>query len=950
MISELDKVRNKFGRFLVVLLWLHVPILGGVGWMVDRSPIGVTLAGALLALTYNVSWLRNGSAPVTRYLSAVALMGEPVLLVYLLSGNAWQMDMHMYFFATLALTIAWCDRRAVLVAAGAVAAHHLVLNFLLPIAVFPGGGDIARVLLHAGIVAFQTAVLVWLSDTLVESFTRIGDMSTEIMANNKALEERTEEAESANRAKSMFLANMSHEIRTPMNAILGFCHLALRTEMAPRQRDYVEKINTAGTSLLRLINDILDFSKNEAGKLSLEHRPFSLQAAVDAQLQLADMSVKAKGIQIQASIDKAVPDLLVGDELRLSQVLLNLISNAVKFTEQGAVTLDIRLAGRTETGVTIEASVQDSGVGMTEEQMSGLFSSFTQADSSTTRKFGGTGLGLAICKQIVELMGGSIRAESSPGHGSRFIFTINMEEGDTLAAPISDIAPPELAKLRVLVADDNPASREILQGIFETWSITTEQVASGAEVLGALETAEIENRPYDLLLLDWKMPGLDGIQTIDAMHANEELKQLPPVLLVTAYGPEEFRAEAKEAQVAAFLIKPVDPQILLRTIIGLFPTTGQVLIPAKPAAVAAVAGAIPTIDAALRGQRVLLAEDNEINREIAVELLTDAGLEVDIAENGRIACDRVAASGDSYAAVLMDVQMPEMDGVEATAHIRQTWAAAGLPIIAMTAHAYEAERQRCFAAGMNDHISKPVDPAVLVATLNRWLKPRGVSAAVVQQDVGAAPPVAVIKQDLPDDLPPFDIASALRRVNGKTPLLRKLIIDFGNKYGDLVATLRDQIAGGALKDAHALAHTLKGVSASLELKDVAKAAAEIEAALASGDVSGIDDRVAELDGYLAPALVAAKSLVPPLVAPAETAAAPVDQAVLAVAVKALEQSLARRSMGARSAFDGFVQALGMSKQAADAHPIKLAIDKLDYGSALQALADETDIPFEGAQP
>jgi two-component system sensor histidine kinase/response regulator len=429
MATGLDKVRNSFGWILVTLFWVHVPILAAVAWYVQRSVIGAAAAGMLIALVYHISWIRNGSAPTTRYLSAAALMGEPALLVYLCAGHLWQMDMHMYFFATLALTIAWCDKRAVLVAAATVAIHHLALGILLPAAVFPStGGELPRVVLHAGIVAFQTAVLVWLSDKLVDAFTRIGVMSAEIMAKNEALEERTEEAEEASRAKSMFLANMSHEIRTPMNAILGFCHLALRTDLSPRQRDYVEKINGAGAALLRLINDILDFSKNEAGKLSLESRAFQLKSAVDEQLQMAELAAKAKGIALRSMIDGAVPEVVVGDELRFNQVLLNLVSNAIKFTEEGSVTVSIRLAGQTEDAVQLEVSVADTGIGMTADQIDKLFSSFNQADSSTTRRFGGTGLGLAISKQIVELMGGVIGVESRPDEGSNFFFTAQWGE------------------------------------------------------------------------------------------------------------------------------------------------------------------------------------------------------------------------------------------------------------------------------------------------------------------------------------------------------------------------------------------------------------------------------------------------------------------------------------------------------------------------------------------
>ncbi|HEX2974003.1 MAG TPA: histidine kinase dimerization/phospho-acceptor domain-containing protein [Tepidisphaeraceae bacterium] len=296
--SELDKLRTRFGRFLVALLWLHVPILILVAFAADRSPLFAATAGCLLAAAYHFSWWRYGIAPITRYMSAVALMGEPALLVCLLAGQAWQMDMHMYFFATLALTIAWCDWRPLLLAAFTVAIHHLLLDLILPLAVFPRGGDVSRVYLHAGIVAFQTAVLVWLSNTLVASFQRIGVMSAEMLYSNEALQEQSRQAEAANKAKSLFLANMSHEIRTPMNAILGFCHLALRTELSQKQRDYVSKANDAASSLLRLINDILDFSKNEAGKLTLEKRQFDLRAVLHDQISILAGEASKKRVSL----------------------------------------------------------------------------------------------------------------------------------------------------------------------------------------------------------------------------------------------------------------------------------------------------------------------------------------------------------------------------------------------------------------------------------------------------------------------------------------------------------------------------------------------------------------------------------------------------------------------------------------------------------------------------
>ena len=600
--DELTRLRDRFGRFLLILLWLHVPLLALTAWLTGRAMVMAALAGVVIAGSYHLAWWRNGSAPATRYLSAVALMAQPAILVWLLEGRAWQMDMHMYFFAVLALTMAWCDRRPLLLAAVAVALHHLLLDALLPAAVFPGGGNFSRVLLHAIIVAFQTAVLVWLSDRLVESFGRIGSMSAEILAKNEALEERTHEAEEASRAKSMFLANISHEIRTPMNALLGFCHLALRTDIEGRPRDYVEKIGSAGEALLRLINDLLDFSRNEAGKLVLEVRPFRIRESLANQLQLAAHGAEARRVQVSATVDPAVPDRLLGDELRFNQVIMNLVSNAVKFTEDGRVDVSLRCEPAADGAVLLHAQVRDNGIGMSEEQQARLFRSFSQADSSTTRRFGGTGLGLAICRQIVEQMGGSIAVESTAGEGSCFRFSIPMGVANADSAAAATQPGAELQHLRVLIADDNPASREILRDIFTRWSMTADLVASGAEVLGALEMASGQGQPYDLVLLDWKMPGLDGIETARAVRESAQLAHMPQMVLVTAYGQDECRAEAKATDISAFLEKPVDPARLLETIKTLFSNRQQSIAPRETAALDSAMGVIETLTADLVGE------------------------------------------------------------------------------------------------------------------------------------------------------------------------------------------------------------------------------------------------------------------------------------------------------------------------------------------------------------
>lgn len=928
MSIELRNLRSHFGRFLLYLLWLHVPVLGSVAWLTGNSIFGAMAAGAIVATGYHLMWWRNGIAPSTRYLSAVALVAEPALLLYLLRGDAWQMDMHMYFFAMLALTIAWFDRRTVLVAAAAVALHHLLLLYLLPFAVFPAEGNLARVLLHAAIVAFQTAVLVWVSDMVGDSFERIGRMGSEIVAKNEALEERTREAEEASRAKGMFLANMSHEIRTPMNAILGFCHLFQRTQLDPKQRDYIAKINSAGVSLLRLINDILDFSKNEAGKLKLEAIAFDLRASIANQIQLIENDATAKGIGIECRIAETIPRVLVGDELRFNQVVINLLSNAVKFTGAGQITIAVDLLASTDGEATLEVAVQDSGIGMTPEQAVTLFTSFNQADSSTTRRFGGTGLGLAISKQIVELMGGQIRVESVADVGSTFIFTVTMMLARDRGAG-SLIPTPTVRQLRILIADDNAAARQITEEIFRDWSMQVDLVASGAEAISAVETAARAGRPYDLMLLDWKMPGMDGMETIQAMRANPLIPNLPVTVMITAYGTDEFFGEVGNTEVSAFLSKPVEPHALLDTISDLFPGTEH-----DGAKSADGENTVPMVAPTLRGLRVLLVEDNDINREIATQLLSDAGLEIDTAENGRIACEMVSRHGADYSAILMDVQMPEMDGLEATAVIRGEWASDRLPIIAMTAHAYEEERQRCFAAGMNDHVAKPVDPMALIRTLDLWLKPRSSTASIAPATVSKP----LDATDLPSDLPPFGLKAALGRVNGKSELLRKLIVNFGKSYAHVAPDLSKMIDAGETAEARRAAHTLKGVAGSLELPGVQAIAADIERAIATGELEGILAKIDALALEIAPAIAAAERLFPPQTdVPTHKALPTGSETEIADARIVLRDQLQRRSLKARSSFDMLALASGLSVEARDAHPIRMALDRLDYDHALSLL-------------
>ena len=833
--TEILALRRRFARLMACLLWLHVPLILVVSLRLHHPVAAPLIFAVMLALAYQVTWWRAGIGPATRYVSAVALMGEPALLVYLLMGNPWQVDMHMYFFAGLALLIAWCDWRVIALASFAILLHHLALDLVLPYAVFPNGADLSRVAFHVAIVALEGTVLIWLSNTLLTAFRRVERLGAEIQRHNDTLEEtvaaRTKEAQAASIASIAILVPGEYEPRNPYaderHPRLQPSRFADGTEReAARLR--AEDQDGEWKSSAGLINDILDFSKIEAGKLVLEATPFSLRTTLETVRSLVALPALEKGIDLQFTVDEDTPDGLIGDPLRLNQVIINLVSNAIKFTAEGEVALSVQSRQDDDlAGVTIVLSVCDSGIGMTEAQLRQLFTAFTQADASVTRRFGGTGLGLTISRELVELMGGELSVTSEMGVGSVFTFTARFSLSGEERLPLRTL-PEHLGRLRVLVADDNAASRDILQETFLTLGIRVDLAASGAEAISLLRAAANGDHPYDLVLLDWRMPGMDGMETARSLREDANIRKVPAVIMVSAYSREEATSEAAAAGVAAFLVKPVNPEILLDTLASLFGKEGGETLAARETT------QIPRVPQELRGSVLLLAEDNEINREVAIEILTDAGLVVETAENGRIACDMIRANPMRYDVVLMDVQMPEMDGIEATQIIRTTHSAADLPIIAMTAHAYEKERQKCLDAGMNDHSAKPIEPALLVETLTRWLKPRKLDAAVV-----AVPAADQPAGDLPDSLPPFDIDGALARLNGRRKLLRKLIVDFGRKFGDAVPDVRRQLAWGQWDDARRQAHTLKGVAGALELRKVTEASRQLEDALVERAVADL---------------------------------------------------------------------------------------------------------------
>ena len=746
-------------------------------------------------------------------------------------------------------------------------------------------------------------------------------------------------AEDATRAKSEFLANMSHEIRTPMNAIIGMSHLALQTTLDKKQRNYIEKVNRSAENLLGIINDILDFSKIEAGKMSMEQVDFRLEDVLDHVANLIGMKAEDKSIELLFNCGAEVPTALVGDPLRLGQILVNLCSNAVKFTEQGEIILGVEQAQPVQhVGAEVELHfwVRDTGIGMTPEQCAKLFQSFSQADSSTTRKYGGTGLGLAISRTLVELMQGSIWVESTPGAGSVFHFRAKFKQ-QSEPMPRRMYRAEELLGVRVLVVDDNAAAREILSTMARRFGLEVDVARDGQEGLHMVQSAHAKQLAYEVVLMDWKMPVMDGVETVRRLQSMNE-GSVPAVIMVTAFGRDEAMgaAQSRGALVNAVLTKPITSSTLLEAV-GEALGKGRI---AHSRSDSKAQGQRHHL-AQLRGARVLLVEDNDLNQELALELLRQAGIDAVLAQNGQEALDTLARDA-TFDGVLMDCQMPVMDGYAATRHIRAQAVFRNLPIIAMTANAMAGDREKVLDAGMNDHIAKPLRVEDMFACMSKWINP---SAAGRGEDTSAQPTTPLVASQTPGlpPLPGIDVRAGLATAQNNMALYRRLLAKFAAGQTSFASNFVQAQEDADATSATRCAHTLRGTAGNIGALEVAEAAKALE--LACAQHASQDAVLPLLEATVAalmPVLAGLRDLTPPTeTALAHTAAMPqtAPSAEATILLNRLRKLLLSNDAEAGDMLDALVDHLTAEGNtlAKALTPVSRAIESIDFDAALQRL-------------
>ncbi len=756
---------------------------------------------------------------------------------------------------------------------------------------------------------------------LTEAFN---DMLATIQDRDVQLTAATEKADAANQAKGDFLANMSHEIRTPMNAVIGLSDLCLRTKMTVKQQDYLTKIHGSAVLLLGVINDILDFSKIEAGKLEIEAIEFELDAVLEQLATVVSVKTREKGLELLFNRDPDVPSMLIGDPLRLGQIMINLGNNAAKFTEAGEVVVAVKLLERSDEEVTLQVSVQDTGIGMTPEQQARLFKSFSQADTSTTREHGGTGLGLAISQQLAGLMGGRIWCESESGRGSTFAFTavlgVGAEQRDR-----DFRAPTDLRGLHTLVVDDNEMSRVILRSYLQSFSFDVVCVDSGEAALSTVIKAE---QPFQLILADWLMPGMSGLELATKIRTDSGLKHQPKIVLITGFGQDELLQKPGAEYLDGMLTKPVTPSSLFDTSMAAFGKGTASRARRRVRRGEFDAEAMRPI----QGARILLVEDNEINQQVATELLEQARFFVDVANHGREALEMLEGE-ERYDCVLMDVQMPIMDGYTATGIIRTDARFGNLPVLAMTANATIEDLRKTSEAGTNDHISNPVDPAQLLNTLLKWIEPG-------DRELPDAPPIA--EEELAEaatlaNLPGIDVEAGVARVGGNTRSYLKLLAKFRENQGKAIEGIEAALIDGDSGVAIRIAHTLKGVAGTIGATALQMASAKLESALKSG-------------GELDQVLVAAKAELDRVLESLDSKNGPAAEAVasggdgalpddLGARLDVLNQKLEEYDTEAEALLDDILLSVRGSEVAVALAGVSKRVGEYDFEGAVTELAE-----------